>query len=207
MTRNTLNHCLKFPLHSIFCHICYRKISEKFFNTLIKVKLLVSKTSDICFQGFDFFQMLLACYKYYKYLINLLSLKENKESSQLGWISKVSVACISWGSCKQTGLIFSSRRHRISTRLHMQQHIKLLSSLIISFYILTTNFLCYLFSKGHTMAHHGGCHTLDIFVKCGYFLHGFDFTTVFQDGGQERFSQFRLVSILFLFQILIFYIN
>ena len=25
-----------------------------------KVKLLVSKTSDSCFQGFDFFQMLLA---------------------------------------------------------------------------------------------------------------------------------------------------
>ena len=169
MNRNTLNHCLKFPLHSIFCHICYGKISEKFFNTLIKVKLLVSKTSDICFQGFDFFQMLLACYKYYKYLINLLSLKENKESSQVGWISKVSIACISWGSCKQTRPIFSSRRHRISTRLHMQQHIKLLSSLIISFYILTTNFLCYIFSKGHAMARHGGCHTLDIFVKCGYF--------------------------------------
>ena len=65
MTKNTLNHhCLKFTLHSISCHICYRKISEKNFNTLIKVKLLVSKTSDSCFQGFDFFQMLLACYKY-----------------------------------------------------------------------------------------------------------------------------------------------
>ena len=84
MTRNTLNHCLKFPLCSIFCHICYGKISEKFFNTLIKVKLLVSKISDSCFQGFDFFQMLLACYKYYKYLISLLSLKENKRSSQVG---------------------------------------------------------------------------------------------------------------------------
>ena len=64
MTRNTLNHCLKFTLRSISCHICYGKISEKIFNTLIKVKLLVSKTSDSCFQGFDFFQMLLACYKY-----------------------------------------------------------------------------------------------------------------------------------------------
>ena len=63
-------------------------MSEKFFNTLIKLKLLVSKTSDSCFQGFDFFQMLLACYKYYKYLISLLSLKENKQSSQVGWIFK-----------------------------------------------------------------------------------------------------------------------
>ena len=169
MIRNTLNHCLKFPLHSIFCHIYYGKISEKLFNTLNKVKLLVSKTSDSCFQGFDFFQMLLACYKYYKYLINVLSLKENKESSQVGWISKVSIACISWGSCKQTRPIYSSRRHRISTRLHMQQHIKLLSSLIISFYILTTKFLCYIFSKGHAMACHGGCHNLDIFVKCESF--------------------------------------
>ena len=130
---------------------------------------MVSKASNSCFKGFDFFQMLLACYKYYKYLISLLSLKENKESSQVGWISKVSVACISWGSCKQTRPIFSSRRHRISTRLHMQQHIKLLSSLIISFYILTTKFLCYIFSKGHTMACHGGCHTPDILVKCRSF--------------------------------------
>ena len=64
MTRNTLNHCLKFTLRSISCNICYGKISEKNFNTLIKVKLLVSKTSDSCFQGFDFFQMLLASHRY-----------------------------------------------------------------------------------------------------------------------------------------------
>ena len=38
----------------------------------------------------------------------------------------------------------------------MQEHIKLLSSLIISFYIFTANFLCYIFSKGHTMARQGG---------------------------------------------------
>ena len=63
MTRNTLNHCLKFALHSIFCHICYGKISEKNFSTFIKVELLVSKTSDSCFQGFDFFQMLLASHR------------------------------------------------------------------------------------------------------------------------------------------------
>ena len=198
MTRNTLNLCLKFPLHSIFCHICYGKISEKFLNTLIKVKLLVSKTLDSCFQGFDFFQMLLACYKYYKYLISLLSLKENKESSQVGWISKVSIACISWGSCKPTRPIFSSRRHRISTRLHMQQHIKLLSSVIISFYILTTNFLCYIFSKGHVMARHRGGIVLQIFwLNTGLFMR-FWF--------HHCFPTWQ-TCILFLFQILIFYIN
>ena len=64
MTRNTLNHCLKFALHSIFCHICYGKISEKNVNTFFKVKLFISKTSDSCFQGFDFFQMLLASHRY-----------------------------------------------------------------------------------------------------------------------------------------------
>ena len=84
MTKNTLNHCLKFALRSISCHICYGKFSEKIFNTVIKVKLFISKTSDSCFQGFDFFQMLLAFYKYYKYLISLLSLKENKKSLQEG---------------------------------------------------------------------------------------------------------------------------
>ena len=63
MTRNTLNHCLKFALRSIFCHICYGKISEKNVNTFIKVKLFISKTSDSCFQGFDFFQMLLASHR------------------------------------------------------------------------------------------------------------------------------------------------
>ena len=63
MIINTLNHCLKFPLHSISCHICYRKISEKIFNTVIKVKLLVSKASNSCFKGLDFFQMLLASHR------------------------------------------------------------------------------------------------------------------------------------------------
>ena len=48
----------------------------------------------------------------------------------------------------------------------MQHHIELLSALIISFYILTTKFLCYIFSNGHAMAHYGGCHTPDILVKC-----------------------------------------
>ena len=178
MTRNTLNHCLKFPLCSIFCHICYRKISEKIFNTLIKVKLLVSKTSDSCFQGFDFFQMLLACYKYYKYLISLLSLKENKESSQVGWISKVSVACISCMSCQQTRPISSSRQHRISTKLGMQHHIYLFSSLIISFYILTTNFLLHLFKRSCNGTSWGGV-ILQIFwlnvglFTCFWFHHCF----------------------------------
>ena len=63
MTRNTLNHCLKFALRSIFCHICYRKISEKSFSTVIKDKLLVCKASNSYFKGLDFFQMLLASHR------------------------------------------------------------------------------------------------------------------------------------------------
>ena len=63
MTRNTLNHCLKFALNSIFCHICYGKISEKSFSTVIKDKLLVCKASNSYFKGLDFFQMLLASHR------------------------------------------------------------------------------------------------------------------------------------------------
>ena len=157
MIRNTLNHCLKFALHSIFCHICYGKISEKNVNTFFKVKLFISKTSDSCFQGFDFFQMLLASHRYWKYQTSSLIFIKNKESLQEGWIPKISIACISCRSCQQTRPISSSRQHRISTQVGMQHHIYLLSSLIISFYIITTNFLCYIFSKGHAMACHGGC--------------------------------------------------
>ena len=50
---------------------------------------------------------------------------------------------------QQTRPITSSRQHRISTQVGMQHHIYLLSSLIISFYILTKFLLCYMFSKGH----------------------------------------------------------
>ena len=60
---------------------------------------------------------------------------------------KISVACISCRSCQQTRPISSSRQHRISTQVGMQRHIYLLSSLIISFYILTEFLLCYMFSK------------------------------------------------------------
>ena len=171
MIRNTLNHCLKFTLHSIFCNICYGRISEKNVNTFFKVKLFISKTSDSCFQGFDFFQILLASHRYWKYQTSSLIFIKNKESLQEGWIPKISIACISCMSCQQTRPISSSGQHRISTQVGMQHHIYLLSSLIISFYILTTNFLCYIFSKGHAMVHHGGCvyHNVDIFVKCGYF--------------------------------------
>ena len=58
-----IHEIIVFTLCSIFCHICYGKISEKNVNTFIKVKLFVSKTSDSCFQGFDFFQMLLASHR------------------------------------------------------------------------------------------------------------------------------------------------
>ena len=63
MIRNILNHCSKFPLHCVSCHICYGKISEKSFSTVIKDKLLVSKASNSYFKGLDFFQMLLASHR------------------------------------------------------------------------------------------------------------------------------------------------
>ena len=60
MSRNTWNHCLKFSLPFIFHYICYGKSEVKIFSMVIKVKLVVSKASNICFKSFDFFQMLLA---------------------------------------------------------------------------------------------------------------------------------------------------
>ena len=39
------------------------KFQKKNVNIFIKVKLFISKTSDSCFQGFDFFQMLLASHR------------------------------------------------------------------------------------------------------------------------------------------------
>ena len=88
MIRNTLNHCLKFALRSIFCHICYGKISGKNVNTFFKVKLFISKTSDSCFQGFDFFQMLLASHRYWKYQTSSLIFIKNKESLHGGLNTK-----------------------------------------------------------------------------------------------------------------------
>ena len=66
---------------------------------------------------------------------------------------KMSIACISCTSCQQTRPISSSRKHRISTQVGMQHHIYLLSSLIISFYILTEFLLCYMFFKRSCNAH------------------------------------------------------
>ena len=68
-------------------------------------------------------------------------------------------------SCQQTRPISSSRQHRISTQVGMQHHIYLLSSLIISFYILTKLLLCYMFSKGHGHFIVYAYRTLDFFCK------------------------------------------
>ena len=57
------------------------------------------------------------------------------------------------------------------------------------------------------MTRHGGGIVTQIFLLNEGIFMRFDFTTVFQDGGQVAISRFGLVSILFLFQILIFYIN
>ena len=131
MTRNTLNHCLKFPLH------CYGKIQEKNFSTVIKDKLLVSKSSNSCFKGLDFFEMLLASHMQYKYSTSSLSLIKKKRKFTGRLNSKISVIGTSCWSCQQLRLIFSFRTHSISIRLHMQDHKIPFSLFIISVYILT----------------------------------------------------------------------
>ena len=134
MTRNTLNHCLKFPWCFISCHICYGRSKAKNFSTVIKVKLLVSKASNSCFKGFDFFQMLSQLVEIYNNFTQF-ERKLRKFTGRLN--SKISVTCTSCGSCQQVRLIFSSRTRRISIRLHMEDHKIPLSLSIISVYILT----------------------------------------------------------------------
>ena len=63
--------------------------------------------------------------------------------------SKISVTCTSCGSCQQLRLIFSLRTHRISIRLHMEDHNIPLSLFIISVYILSVLVLWNMFSNGH----------------------------------------------------------
>ena len=64
----------------------------------------------------------------------------------------------------------------------MQQHIKLLSSPIISFYILLQTFYVTSFQKVTQWHVMGEGVILWIFLLNAGILRGFDFTTVFQDG-------------------------
>ena len=144
MTKNTWNHCLKFSLPFIFCHICYGKSEVNFFIMLIKVKLLVSKASHHGFLSNALTFSLLV-----KIPNNFTQFwrKLRKFTGRLN--SKISVACTSSRSCQQITLNFSSRTHRISTRLHMEDHKILLSSFIVSFHILTVLVLWKISSNGH----------------------------------------------------------
>ena len=52
---------------------------------------------------------------------------------------------------------------------HAAQHLPIVFTDNIILYF-NYKLLCYIFSKGHAMAHHGGVyHNMDIFVKCWYF--------------------------------------
>ena len=63
--------------------------------------------------------------------------------------SKISVTCTSCRSCQQLRLIFSSKTHRISIRLHMEDHNIPFSLFIILVYILSVLVLWNMFSNGH----------------------------------------------------------
>ena len=61
-----MSSLLLLSLLSVYVHVIYilsGHICIMCTLSFIKVKLLVSKTSDSCFQGFDFFQMLLASHR------------------------------------------------------------------------------------------------------------------------------------------------
>ena len=63
--------------------------------------------------------------------------------------SKISVTCTSCRSCQQLRIIFSSKTHRISIRLHMEDHNIPFSLFIILVYILSVLVLWNMFSNGH----------------------------------------------------------
>ena len=149
MSRDTLNHCLKFPLHFIFCHICYGKSEAKNFSTIIKLNWLVSKASKNYFNSMDFFHNSPSFYQLLKIpkKFTQFERKLRKFTGRLN--SKISVACTSHRSCQQLRLIFSLRTHRISIRLHIEDYKIPLSLFIISVYICSVLVLWNVFSNVH----------------------------------------------------------
>ena len=77
----------------------------------------------------------------------------------------MSLACRSCRNCQQTRPIFPSSTHRISTKLHKQQHMSLLSSLIISVYILILLVLYKMYRKNHKYSYHGDFNMVQNFFK------------------------------------------
>ena len=137
MTRNTLNHCLKFALHSIFCYICYGKISEKISTLSLKLNYWSPRHQTAVFKVFDFFPNALSFSQVVKIPNKFTQFHKKLRKFTCRLNSKISVTGTSCGSCQQLRLIFSLRNHRISITLHMQDHNIPLSLFIISVYILT----------------------------------------------------------------------
>ena len=89
---------------------------------------------------------------------------------------------------------------------HAAPHLPIVFTDNIILYFNYKLFVLHVFKRSRNGMSWGGI-VMQIFLLNAGILCSFDFTTVFQDGRQKSISQFGLVSILFLFQILIFYIN
>ena len=98
-------------------------------------------------------------------------------------------------SCQQTRPISSSRQHRISTQVGMQHHINLLSSLIISFYILTISFCATCFQKVTLCPHNIYFQTLHsvCLSNLGIFLQKKPLNFYFKTSNHFRDEVIRLV--------------
>ena len=142
-------HCILFS--AIFAT---EKFQKKFSTRSPKLNYWCPKASNSCFKGLDFLSNALSFSHVVKNTQQVHSvLIENKESFTGRLNSKISVTGTSCWSCQQLRLIFSLRNHRISIRLHMQDHNIQLSLFIISFYILTVLVLWNIFSKGPRHGH------------------------------------------------------
>ena len=72
---------------------------------------------------------------------------------------------IMWELPKKSSPIFSSTTQRLSTTLHMENHKKLLFSLIVPVYISTALILCKMFQKVTSQSHNTFFQTTNIVVE------------------------------------------
>ena len=149
MTRNTLNHCLKFTFVLFPAIFATEKFQKKFSTRSSKLNFwcprhqIAASKAWISFNALSFSQVVKIPNKFTHF-----HKKYRKFTCRLN--SKISVTGTSCWTCQQLRLIFSSRSHRISIRLHMQDHNIPLSLFVISVYIFNCiSSVKYLFKRSH----------------------------------------------------------
>ena len=112
---------------------CYGKNEVKIFNTVIKVKLFISKASNNCSKSMDFFQMLLALWFHKK--PNKFTEFERKWRKFIARLNqKMSIACRLCRSYQQTSLVFSSSTQDFNQTIHVAPYVPIAFNDNLSFY-------------------------------------------------------------------------